>query len=122
MNLLVQNIWVAAGTVSQPIPSPGGVVALPAVDSGNVSLLVTNNGSQPAWFNLQNDSVIRGVTNSPGCFPIAPGASVLFAPSAPADYPNTVASAATFASIASTPGGTLTFTRGTVTTQTVLKG
>jgi hypothetical protein len=122
MDLVVQNLWAAAGSVSQTIPAgPGGAVALPAVDAGNLSLLVTNNGSSPAWFNLQNDQVIRDVTNSPGSFQISPGASLLFAPSAPSDYPNAVAASATFASVAAYTGGSLTFTRGTVTTQTVLK-
>jgi hypothetical protein len=121
MKICQQNIWTSAGSVTQVIPAgPGGVVALPAVDAANVSLLVTNNSTLPAWFNLQNDQVMRGVTNSPGCYQINPGASLLFAPAGPADYSNTVAEAATFASVASYTGGSLTFARGTVTTQTVL--
>ena len=122
MNVSQQIIWAPAGSVTQAIPfGSAGVVALPAVDSGNVSLLVTNAGSTPAWFNLQNDQVARGVENSPGCYSISPGASLLFAPTGLSDYPNTVASEATFASVQHYSGGNLTFTRGTATPQTVLR-
>ncbi len=52
---------------------------------------------------------------------IQAGASLLFSSAPSADYSNTQAETAVNASVFGNCGGTLTFTRGTVTTQEILK-
>lgn len=121
MHVISQSIWVPAGSVNGVVPTVGGgVVALPAADAQNVSLLVTNNSAGLAAFVLQGDQVNR-VPAGNGLTPILPGQSLLFAPSGPADFSNGVSSAALYASVELPAGGTLTFTRGTVTAQTVMQ-
>lgn len=121
MHIVTQSIWVPASGVNGVVPAVGGgVVVLPAIDAQNVSLLVTNNSSGAGAFMLQTDQFNR-VPSGNGLTPILPGQSLIFAPSGPADFSNALSESALYASVELPAGGTLTFTRGTVTNQTIIQ-
>lgn len=45
MKVEIQNLGTAAGSITQPLPAGGGVVALPAVDAVNASVFGTCGGT-----------------------------------------------------------------------------
>lgn len=93
-------------------PSYGGTFALPAVDSNNMALAITNAGPSAASLNFGTAANLTALPNMPGLFQVPAGVTLIVDGAAAS-----LVGTATYVAAAPVPGGSvLTFERGTTST------
>ena len=115
MQSIVQFTPASGEDVTVIAPVHGAVFALPAVDSANTALTVTNAGPAAVAVNFGTAATVPAQPNMPGLFTVQPSTTALV------DGPlAAVVGTATYIAVAPSPGGAiLTLQRGTATTLTL---
>lgn len=110
-----QTTWTpAASTGPLALSRPQSQATLPALDSSNVSMIVENGASGALYINFGTSADMTANPSLPGCFVVPAGETVVV----PASFsPGTATNAAIWSG---GNGGMVTFTRGTLTTASVV--
>jgi hypothetical protein len=112
--LATQTTWTPAGTTGQlALSPPQSQAVLPAVDSSNTAMVVTNGSSGPLYVMFGTGGAVTASPALAGCFIVPAGATAVVPDSF---SPGT----ATIAAIWSGGGGVVSITRGTMTAASVV--